>query len=347
MLTTPTDYEIRTRPCPECYLCGTKGQLVYQGLQDRLFGAPGTWDVKRCPGPACGLTWLDPMPLQEDLWKAYKQYYTHESSKGTQIRTERRIGVLEAGYLALQYGYFNTCGNNWKKIVGSLMYLMPSIKSNIDSGVMYLPAKTMGLLLDVGCGNGEAMEYLQRVGWGVEGIDLDPVAIELARSRGLHAHVGSLGTQRFSAEHFDAITLSHVLEHVPDPISFLGDCLRILKPGGTIIVSTPNIESLGHKAYTGHWRGLEPPRHLYIFSHASLQYVAERTGFKVVRIMTTNHWVHGIIAESIKAVRRRTNADSRNYIDKIIIRTFSCVEILGMFMGLNWGEELVMIGRKR
>jgi len=62
--------------------------------------------------------------------------------------------------------------------------------------------------------------------------------------------------------------------------------------------------------------------------------------------MTTNHWVHGIIAESI-AVRRRTNADSRNYIDKIIMRTFPCIEILGMFMGLNWGEELVMIGRKR
>src|SRR2546429_421611 len=69
--------QIRSRPCPDCYVCGGRGTLLYEDLNDRLFGAPGVWNVKRCPNPACGLLWLDPMPDEEDIGKAYAEYYTH------------------------------------------------------------------------------------------------------------------------------------------------------------------------------------------------------------------------------------------------------------------------------
>ena len=58
---------IRSQPCLDCYLCKTQGVNLYQGLRDRLFSAPGTWNVKQCPNPECRLLWLDPMPLQEDV----------------------------------------------------------------------------------------------------------------------------------------------------------------------------------------------------------------------------------------------------------------------------------------
>jgi hypothetical protein len=64
-------------PCPNCYLCGTGGEPLYEGLKDRLFNAPGEWNLKRCPNPECGLLWLDPMPLEEDIGMAYETYFTH------------------------------------------------------------------------------------------------------------------------------------------------------------------------------------------------------------------------------------------------------------------------------
>src|SRR6185369_11326195 len=80
---------IRTVPRPECLLCGSKGELLYRSLPDRLFGAPGTSDFKRCPNPDCGLLWLDPKPLAEDLHLAYKQYFTHANPEGRTTVTAR------------------------------------------------------------------------------------------------------------------------------------------------------------------------------------------------------------------------------------------------------------------
>ena len=58
--------QIRTRPEPNCSACGAEGLLLYDGLEDRLFGAPGAWTMKRCPAQSCGLLWLDPAPLEEE-----------------------------------------------------------------------------------------------------------------------------------------------------------------------------------------------------------------------------------------------------------------------------------------
>src|SRR5689334_15196819 len=73
--------EIRVRPQPECYVCRTPGQRQYSGLQDRINHAPGVWNISRCPNPDCGLLWLDPMPLEEDIGKAYITYFTHGSAQ--------------------------------------------------------------------------------------------------------------------------------------------------------------------------------------------------------------------------------------------------------------------------
>jgi hypothetical protein len=66
-----------TRPNPDCAVCGRRGELLYDGLTDRLFGASGKWSLKRCPGMNCGLIWLDPIPLESEINRAYQTYYTH------------------------------------------------------------------------------------------------------------------------------------------------------------------------------------------------------------------------------------------------------------------------------
>src|SRR5690349_430713 len=69
------DTVIRSRPEPSCYLCGIEGRVRYRDLPDHLYHTPGTWTIKACP--RCDLLWLDPMPDEADIRKAYETYYTH------------------------------------------------------------------------------------------------------------------------------------------------------------------------------------------------------------------------------------------------------------------------------
>ncbi|WP_157651291.1 class I SAM-dependent methyltransferase [Dechloromonas denitrificans] len=125
-------------------------------------------------------------------------------------------------------------------------------------------------LLDVGCGNGEFMEFARQAGWLVQGVDIDVAAVTIAKAKGLDVIAG--GIEQFAGQTacFDRITLSHVVEHVFDPMGLLRDCFRLLKPGGVLWVDTPNMGSAGLRVFGEYWRGLEPPRHLMLFSRASL-----------------------------------------------------------------------------
>lgn len=114
------------------------------------------------------------------------------------------------------------------------------------------------------------MEFLRQLGWHVEGLDLDPTAVKVASSRGLAIHLGSLKEQNFPDQSFDPVVSSHVIEHVHDPVGLLGECRRILRPDGKLVIITPNIASWGHAWFRSNWLALDPPRHLHLFKATSL-----------------------------------------------------------------------------
>ncbi|MGI0134289.1 MAG: class I SAM-dependent methyltransferase, partial [Candidatus Micrarchaeaceae archaeon] len=136
---------------------------------------------------------------------------------------------------------------------------------------MYLPERLGGRLLDVGCGSGDTIDEMQRRGWNCEGIDFDPETARIAQERGFSVYVGELHAQRYPGDTFDAIVMSHVIEHVPDPLGLFEECRRILKPGGRLIVLTPNGSSWGHQVFGANWLYLDPPRHLHIFTFSSIR----------------------------------------------------------------------------
>jgi 2-polyprenyl-3-methyl-5-hydroxy-6-metoxy-1,4-benzoquinol methylase len=103
----------------------------------------------------------------------------------------------------------------------------------------------------------------------------------------LNVFQGTLEEAEFPDEHFDTITMNHVIEHVPDPIKVLEECRRELKPGGRLVVVTPNIKCLGHYIFRENWRGLEVPRHLFLFSLPSLRACAEAAGLEASELRTT------------------------------------------------------------
>jgi 2-polyprenyl-3-methyl-5-hydroxy-6-metoxy-1,4-benzoquinol methylase len=137
-------------------------------------------------------------------------------------------------------------------------------------------------VLDVGCGNGGFLDAMRRIGWTVEGQEWDARAAEAARARGLTVHTEPLERLDVRA---DLVTMHHVLEHVPDPVTFLDAARRLLEPGGFVYVTTPNLASRGHSIYGKAWRGLEPPRHLHLFTNDSLERTARAAGYVRAEVM--------------------------------------------------------------
>lgn len=279
--------QIRATACPRCILCGCEGRPVYSKQKDRLFGTTGSWDFKICSNRECGLIWLDPMPIGEDLGKAYANYYTHAACNPV-----RRMGLLkkirgraERGYWANKYNYETGSQSFFTRLLGWLMYLSPIHRREADAGVRCLPAVSGGRLLDVGCGSGEWLLEMRRRGWTVAGVDFDESAVKLARQEALKVECGSLEEQNYPDDYFDAVTLNHVIEHVPDPVRTLAECARILKPEGKLVLFTPNNASLGHLLFKESWRGLEPPRHLHVFSMKSLRGALVMAGFREVTVL--------------------------------------------------------------
>jgi SAM-dependent methyltransferase len=329
---------IRACPCPACILCGAEGHYIYRDQKDRLFGADGRWNLRRCADDTCGLIWLDPMPLPEDIGKAYARYYTHASRDGFG-RTgllKQIYEVMVLGYFANKYGYPAGSRPFVRRNLGRLMYLFPIRRRGLDGEVRFLEALPQGRVLDVGCGSGDWMVFMKGLGWRVTGVDFDENAVKVARARDLDITCGALEEQNYPDNTFDAVALSHVIEHVPDPIQTLAECLRILKPGGKLAVDTPNASSLSHRMFKQDWRGLEPPRHLHLFSNQSLPSLLARAGFKNVTILP--HMAKSVFYESILLRRGSTSSTAglpRDRAAGILTRLL----ILAEFCMLKWDSS--------
>ena len=337
--------EIRSRSLPGCIVCGSSGKILYTELSDPLFGAPGSWTLKQCSGQECGLAWLDPMPVEEDIHKAYASYHTHEDAS---VRREswlrRAYNFIKRGYLAHRYGYQTRAV--FQKAFGLLLYLIPGRRAVVDAQVLFLPAKEGGSLLDVGCGNGQTLAWMADLGWQVQGLDSDPAAVRVASSKGLKVTQGTLQSQQFAAESFDVIFMGHVIEHVHDPISLMKECYRVLRPGGKLIVVTPNVRSWGHRLYKRHWRGLEPPRHLQIFARPSLLRLSAAAGFASCECLAITRGAGDILLASRALKSNKAHAGSVKGALRPVAEFINLWEWAGSLLDDDAGEELVLVGSK-
>lgn len=341
---------IRRRPAPTCSVCGGEGRIAYSGLRDRLFGAPGDWTLRRCGDPQCGLLWLDPMPVQEDLPRLYETYYTHEDEGTGQPGGAR--GALEAAYIGARYGYSDPSW--WSVALATLLRISPGHRAQADLRAFGLNARPGGRLLDVGCGSGTAMIRMRDLGWEVEGVDFDAKAVELARTRGLNVRLGSLEDQGYPEGAFDAIVMSHVLEHVPDPRALLQECWRVLRSGGNLVCVTPNSSSFCHRRYGSSWFHLDPPRHLHIFAPSSMRLLVRQLGWPEAEITTTVASTHAAeeASRAISSIGRydllaeqKSGPLSGSY-RKLYPRAIQFALALRLIFNRDLGDELVLIATK-
>lgn len=138
-------------------------------------------------------------------------------------------------------------------------------------------------VLDIGCGSGKILNLLRAAGHSVVGLEPDPKAREVAISRGLQVLDGTAEQIPDSLEKgsFDAIIMTHVLEHTVDPIEAIKNAVSLLKPGGKITLETPNNQAIGFQHAGSVWRWLDVPRHLNFFTPQSLSSMCNMAGLDV------------------------------------------------------------------
>jgi len=265
-----------------CPVCGdVKRNLIYDDLVDNVFHvANGRWQLYQCL--SCSSAYLDPRPSRESIHKAYRKYYTHTSTFDN--KSVDSLNVLKRFLRPLTNGYCNHHHGTHRapasKIGAWLLLLYPLDTKEKKAEFRYLPKPRKGQsLLDIGCGNGDFLALAAEVGWNARGLDTDPIASGVARSRGFDVTLGDIERHDDSLERYDAITMSHVIEHVHSPKDLMRRTYKLLKPGGSLYIDTPNIESSGATAYKQHWRGFEAPRHLVLFSRQGLKNLFDECGF--------------------------------------------------------------------
>jgi len=135
-------------------------------------------------------------------------------------------------------------------------------------------------LLDIGCAQGFFLFGASQAGYTTKGIEISQDAAEYARREfGLDIEAKPFEELRFAENHFDVVTLWQVLEHVPYPLMILKEVHRILKPGGLLAVSTPDIGGIPAKILGKRWWDIKR-LHVNQFTTKTLADILQNAGFK-------------------------------------------------------------------
>jgi SAM-dependent methyltransferase len=235
-----------------CYLCGARDHRPFVDAQDDLTGKPGTFRFVRCTG--CGLAYQNPRVAIDRIGAYYDdQYIAHRRKR------------------------------NW----GPLTPLFERAMNKLDADKDALASRYVALgrasqVLDVGCGAGTFLERLRtRYGAAVAGVDFKDLSKSPALA-GAEFHCSLFYDAPLADGRFDLVTMWHFLEHDYDPVRSLSTARRVLRPGGTLIVEVPRLDSRTFRWFGRRWPGLQAPQHTVLLDRERLLRLAGRADLEIV-----------------------------------------------------------------
>lgn len=327
---------------PGCPVDGSPGTVKYASVQDAYFGTPGRWHYRQ--HRQTGHLWLDPRPADPSIGDLYTDYYTHaaEQSDVSAGLWQQAIGLA----LSARLGYPSP---QRAGILARLVSHLPSVGAAAELEVMRIRASESGRMLDVGCGDGGLLRRMRKAGWVVAGIEPDARAARLAEAAGIPVYSSLERLAQKGEPRFDVVVLGHAIEHLPDPVHTLAMLRNLLDTGGRLVLTTPNILSLGSRIFGASWRGLEPPRHFNVFSPDSLRQALHRAGYHVDRMRTEVRMARAIWFLSYLA---RAGGDQLEIVRppahrllKLAGYAFQLLEAAALSLRPSLGEEIFCVAR--
>lgn len=211
-----------------------------------------------------------------------------------------------------------------------------------------------GRLLDVGCATGAFMSSARMRGWEPSGVELSSISASYGREvEHLDIHVGTLFNAGFASGYFDVVTMWEVIEHLPTPTGYLREVRRILREGGAVLLSTPNVNSLTRLIIGKKWEVISPEEHLHLFSERTVKALFERSGFVVSKSMTEDINPLLIIRNIVSRKRsddrtekRREIVTLRNLIEKHRVLRSSRQAMNAILSKIKLGDTLVVLAEK-
>lgn len=233
-------WEEANRPCA---LCGTSDSRLKHVFQ--FPALPRNFDLRECD--QCGL--LFNSPRLTDLTPLYAEKY---------------------------YVFHETENKRYAQALGQ-------IKRHLDPSLC-LPDGPLDVL-EVGSAKGHLLHVLRHLGHTVQGVELSSSAAKSAREQfGLEVFEGSIeqyvSESGGSASRHDVVWCNDVLEHVPDPVGFVQQCAVTLKPGGRLILDTPNGGAQAVRENKPNWGGYNP-YHIYLFGPMNIELLLDKAGFQI------------------------------------------------------------------
>ncbi len=240
-----------TNDFPPCNLCGSRS---IKRPYPKL-------KIARCN--QCGLARAENIPDRKKLEQLYSEDYFRSTDSGA-------------------LGYDDYIADR-RKISKTFEKRMEEIEEWVGG---------KGRLLDIGCATGFSLEVAAKRGWDATGVEISEFACDFARRKlGLDTHCGSMDETDFEPETFDVITMWDYIEHSPDPFSEIRQANRLLKKGGLLALTTPDITSLPARIWGARWMGIKEEEHLYYFSPGTIGRLLSESRFEQVRLKHVGKYI--------------------------------------------------------
>jgi SAM-dependent methyltransferase len=249
----------------QCRICGNNKDNVEYLLNEMMFGYRDEFKYIKCA--SCGCLQIKEFPV--DLKKYYpSNYYSFNNNDS----------ILKK-YLIRKR---NQCSFGHKSIIGNLLL------KRFGHSHLYNWLKEAGLnfddkILEVGCGEGNLLKKIADLGFN-NLIGVDPFIsadhIYMNKAKVLKKYLENLDDVEF-----DFIMLHHSLEHMEHQVETLTKLNQLLKRGKFLLIRIPVVDTVAWEEYNTNWVQLDAPRHFYLHSVKSMEWLAKKTGFKTAKII--------------------------------------------------------------
>ena len=193
-------------------------------------------------------------------------------------------------------------------------------------------------LLEIGSGLGHLVGQLED-SFETHGLDVNYWAVRQSKSVINKTRLQTSSAQElpFASNSFNVVIIKHIVEHLPDPQRAINEIGRITESGGTLILATPNLDSLLKPWKGKSWIGYQDPTHISLKRPAEWISFIKSAGFTIQRVFADGFW-------DVPYIR---------YVPKQIQKVFfgspgGFQAITGIvFLPMRWGESIMVIAKKK